>query len=222
MLNVEFDDTAIKRILEAYLELPDLALNLAAISLEDALIWLKDQLPDDPATPIPEDAPSPIHTEAQRRWWWANLKANNIPGWFYIADDDIRRYETPKKGQLRDAFKVQVTQTPYEVYGTLGTDIPWMPWVVGPDYPGHLFEGKQMYQARIHAYQHRWWRLEEVIEANSEDFYAWINYSFQVMIREELEEMIRANEPIPYIKGITTRKKPRRLTKRYPKPPQGV
>jgi len=50
------------------------------------------------------------------------------------------------------------------VIGRLGTNVPYAPWVVGPDYPGETINGFEMYQAKIH--QGRWWQLEDVIDNN--------------------------------------------------------
>lgn len=173
LFQVEFDDTQIQDFLLVIEQTGELALSLAGEAMQEALQWLLEQLPPDPTRPIPEGAPSPLRTAKQKRWFWANLKAGNIPGWSYIAADDIRRYAVPKSGELRDAFHVEVTQTPYEVFGSIGTDLAWAPWVVGSSYPGSTFEGKQMYQAPIHAYDNRWWRFEEVMKANEQEF-LWI------------------------------------------------
>lgn len=178
MLSIEIDDTSLNQFETAFLQYPELALNAAAIALEDGLEWLKAQIPDDPTGPLDTGYPSPLRTDKQRRWWFAHLRESEFGDWQMDASrfsmgtelgDLNKPSDKGQDRQMRDSFDVKITETPYEVFGDLSTDLPWAPWVVGPEFPGESYGGVKMWQAAIHAYHHRWWRLEEIFKENADE-----------------------------------------------------
>lgn len=66
---------------------------------------------------------------------------------------------------------VEVTR-PWEVVGSLGTNVPYAPWVVGPDFPGEEIQGRTMYQAKVHV--DRWWQLNELQDESIEA--SWLEF----------------------------------------------
>jgi hypothetical protein len=70
------------------------------------------------------------------------------------------------------------------VVGLLGTNVPYAPWVVGPDYPGLIINGKQKFQAKVHV--DRWWQFLDVVEKNEDS--AWDAFS-ETFWKEFLEAM---------------------------------
>lgn len=78
-----------------------------------------------------------------------------------------------RTGLLGRRWTTEVENTPVSVIGTIGNNTPYAPWVVGPDYPGLVINGREMYQSKVHA--DRWWQFIDLIETNESD--AWKEFS---------------------------------------------
>ena len=133
---------------------PELALEAAREAMNAALLLLHGRLPEYPPPPGP-GAPSPLHTAKQRRWFFAALREERI------------QVPYRRTGTLGRRFAEAVSVDEAGVTGQIGTNLPYAPWVVGPDYPGQQILGQTMYQARIH--QGRWWQFETVVQENLGD-----------------------------------------------------
>jgi hypothetical protein len=148
---------------------PRYALLAAKAGMQEALLTLHDAIPEYPNPPSP-DAPSPLVTPLQRRWFFWAVRAGKVPGWQWVEDERGGHPEGQyrRTGTLGRQITEEVRLTADGVEGEIGTATPYAPWVIGPDYPGEVItgmnDGDPMYQARIHA--NRWWQFDEVIEQN--------------------------------------------------------
>lgn len=133
---------------------PDQALAAGAVGMQEALTFLHGQIPQYPPPPG-ADAPSPLQTERQRRWFFWALREGRI------------QVPYVRSGDLGRGVATNVDVTDDGVLGAIGIGRASAPWVVGPDFPGERIRGEQMYQARIHS--GRWWQFDEVIERNSDE-----------------------------------------------------
>jgi hypothetical protein len=150
---------------------PLLAIEAGRPAMEQALLYLHGKLPEYPPPPQPVDG-GWMMSDAQRRWFWANLKKGNIEGWRLVDGKPVKT-GSARTGNLGRKFTEAVYATDDIVIGQLGTNVPYAPWVVGPDYPGRDFDGTAKYQARIHA--DRWSQLEDVVEENIDN--AWDEFT---------------------------------------------
>lgn len=133
---------------------PEQALAAGEIGMQGALTYLHSQIPQYPPSPGPE-APSPLQTERQRRWFFWALREGRI------------RVPYVRSGTLGRSVTTDVDVAESEIMGAIGIGRASAPWVVGKDFPGERIRGEQMYQARIHS--GRWWQFDQVIERNSEE-----------------------------------------------------
>jgi hypothetical protein len=144
---------------------PRYALLAGKAGMDEALLTLHDAIPEYPDPPGP-DAPSPLVTPLQRRWFFWAVKAGKVPGWKWVTDERGGHPEGQyrRTGTLGRQITEEVRMTSDGIEGEIGTATPYAPWVIGPDYPGEHINGQTMYQARIH--ENRWWQFDEVIEQN--------------------------------------------------------
>jgi hypothetical protein len=130
----------------------------AQAAMTNALLILHAALPEYPSGgPQPGEA-SKSWTDKQRRWFFAALAEGKI--------------EVPYKRtvSLGRRFTTEVRRQGVDVFGELGTNVPYAPWVVGPDESEAItFGGVKMFQAAIH--QGRWWQLLDVVERNLPEAY---------------------------------------------------
>jgi len=154
---------------------PEFAVVAAEPAMQDALIFLHGKLPE---YPDPPQTGVGFTTQKQRAWFFMSVQDGIIPGWRWVDGTE----ETPghpektgsaRTGNLGRKFTESVTAAPWMVQGELGTNVPYAPWVVGPDFPGEEINGKVMYQARIH--QGRWWQFADVVAENMDD--AWQEFT---------------------------------------------
>jgi hypothetical protein len=110
--------------------------------VDKALKYLWQQLPPYPPKPGP-DAPSPLVTDKQRRWFFAALREGRI----------TVPYKRRQADGLGGSISTEVRSAAGEITGLMGPSVPYAPHVVGLDE-----------QAAIH--QNRWWIFEEEIEKN--------------------------------------------------------
>lgn len=150
---------------------PLLALEAGRPAMEQALLYLHGKLPEYPPPPEPVEG-GWMTSDKQIRWFYANLKKGNVRGW-KLVDGKPVKVGSARTGNLGRKFTEEASVTEGSVLGQLGTNVPYAPWVVGPDYPGRDFGGTVKYQARIHA--DRWWQLEEVVEENIDE--AWKEFT---------------------------------------------
>ena len=143
-------------------------------AMTNALLYLHSKLPGYPSSPAKGEA-SKHWTDKQRRWFFWALKAGEI--------------EVPYKrtGTLGRRFTTRVKVDGPDISGVIGTDVPYTPWVVGPDESAAItFGGVKMYQAPIH--RGRWWQFIDVVERNlgkaSEEF---VETFFKYMEKEYKE-----------------------------------
>lgn len=126
-------------------------------AMTKALLLLHGKLPEYPPPPKPGTA-SKHWTDKQRKWffWALSQKLVEVP---------YRRTLT-----LGRRFMTRVTRKGVEIFGAIGSDVPYAPWVVGPpEAEAMTFGGVKMFQAPIH--QGRWWRFYDVIEAGLDEAY---------------------------------------------------
>lgn len=133
---------------------PDQALAAGEVGMQGALAYLHSQIPQYPPPPGP-DAPSPLQTERQRRWFFWALREGRI------------QVPYARSGTLGRSVTTGVDVGEAEILGSIGVGRAFAPWVVGKDYPGERVRGGQMYQARIHA--GRWWQFDRIIERHSDE-----------------------------------------------------
>lgn len=158
------------------------ALKAAEPSMQAALDFLMQQIPPYPSSDPPKGGLKNATPKAKAYFFWA-VKQGLIPGWKWVegkpgqpAHPEGRYRQT---GHLGQSITTQVTSKSNEVLGEIGSNAPYAPWVIGPDYPGEDFNGKTMYQAKIH--RDRWWQFEDVVEDNIED--AWEIFETEIMDR---------------------------------------
>ncbi len=144
---------------------PQVALQAGRAGMEQALLTLHDAIPEYPDPPGP-DAPSPLVTPLQRRWFFWAVRAGKVPGWEWVEDEHGGHPEGHyrRTGTLGRQITEEVRVTADGLEGEIGTATPYAPWVIGPDYPGEDINGQTMYQARIH--ENRWWQFGDVIAQN--------------------------------------------------------
>ena len=181
---------------------PEIARLAAIPALEEASTFLLEQVPEYPNEILrrlpPPDGVSWLRTDAQRRWFFAAIRAGDIPGWEWVIETKTRIVEDPRNtvmrsyppktvitksghpmkvgggrtGNLGRAQGFEIVTPDESVIAILGFDkaiAPYAPWVVGLDFPGGEMGDGVKYQARIHV--DRWWQFAEVIDENIED--AW-------------------------------------------------
>lgn len=160
--------TEFKDLIEKW---PLLAIEAAQPAMEQALLYLRGQLPEypDPPEPIPGGW---MTSAKQKRWFWANLRKGNIPNWRLVNGKPVK-LGSGRTDQLGRSFTEAVYTTEDAVIGQLGTNRSSAPWVVGVDFPGRDFGGMVKYQARVHV--DRWWQLEDVAEENADG--AWKEFT---------------------------------------------
>lgn len=145
----EFDLKELRDLINA---MPDAALKAGEAAMEKTLLYLHGQLPPYPPPPLPGNA-AKFWTDKQRRFFFAAVKKGLI------------KVPYRRTGTLGRQFTTETRHVDDGIEGEIGTATPYAPWVVGPDYPGEVFAGKNngqpMYQARIH--ENRWWQFDEVI-----------------------------------------------------------
>lgn len=127
-------------------------LTAAKMGMEHALLLLHGKLPEYPPPPAKGEA-SKHWTDKQRRYfWWAFKKG--------LIEVPYRR-----TGTLGRQFTTEVQVEGVTVSGSLGTNTPYAPWVVGPPETEPLtFGGVVMFQAPIH--RGRWWQFFVVVARN--------------------------------------------------------
>lgn len=156
---------------------PDLALEAAEPALEQALLYLHGQLPEYPEPPLPSPDGVSFLNEKQRAWFFAAVQEGRVPGWQWVPAQKAtastpylpghpEKVGSARTGNLGRKFTESVSRADDAVLGQLGTNVPYAPWVVGPDYPGENFNGQTKYQARIHV--GRWWQFEKIVHENLE------------------------------------------------------
>jgi hypothetical protein len=151
---------------------PAEALDSAEVAMAQALLYLHGKLPEYPDQPLPNPDGVSYMNDAQRRWFFANVRKGNVKGWQWI-EGHPQKTGSARTGNLGRKFTEDVEREDIAVLGSLGTNVPYAPWVVGPSYPGEQINGKTMYQARIHV--DRWWQFEPTMEANMDG--AWNEFS---------------------------------------------
>jgi hypothetical protein len=165
---------------------PLLAIEAGRPAMEQALLILHNRIPEYPDPPTNPDGAS-FMTEKQRKWFFANLREGKIKGWALVNGKPVKKFNY-RTGNLGRKFTEEVFATDDAVLGQIGTNVPYAPWVVGPDYPGRDFDGKVKYQARVHV--ERWWQFEDVIEENIDD--AW--QEFAVVFLPELTKLLEGKK----------------------------
>lgn len=121
-------------------------------AMTTALLYLHSKLPGYPPPPAKGEA-SKHWTDKQRKRFFRALKSGEI--------------ETPYKrtGTLGRRFTTKVVVKGPDIFGDIGTDVPYAPWVVGPSESAAItFGGVKMFQAPIH--KGRWWQFIDVVEKN--------------------------------------------------------
>jgi hypothetical protein len=151
---------------------PTEVLEAAEVSMEQALLYLHGKLPEYPDPPLPNPDGVSYLNDAQRRWFFANARKGNVKGWQWI-DGHPQKTGSARTGNLGRKFTEDVERDGTAVLGSLGTDVDYAPWVVGPAYPGEIINGKTMYQARIHV--DRWWQFEPTMTENMDG--AWETFT---------------------------------------------
>lgn len=138
---------------------------------------------------LPPDGVSWLHTDKQRRWFFAAVRSGSIQGWKW-EDGHPKKTGSSRTGNLGRAQEreVQADLNDLSVIGTLGFDgtlAPYVPWVVGGTYPGESIQGQEMYQARIHV--DRWWQFSSIINENAEQGWE----LFQQVFWEEFSKRVK-------------------------------
>jgi len=132
-------------------------MHAAKHGMTEALLFLHSKLPEYPDPPKQGEA-SKHWTDKQRRYF------------FWALGQGIIKAKYRRTGTLGRKFTTGVRVRHGTVFGEIGTDLPYAPWVVGPDEKEAItFGGVRMYQAPIHA--GRWWKFHQVIEDNLDDAY---------------------------------------------------
>ena len=168
----EFEWEGREEMLRTIEHVPDLALEAAVPGMKDAVTFLHGALPDYPNLPdgsvMRPDGVSFLRTATQRGWFFAATRKGQVRGWEWVEEEidgrvvgHPQRVGSTRTGTLGRKFTEDVVKETAAVLGTLGTNVPYAPWVVGPSYPGEEINGKQMYQARVHV--DRWWQLYDVV-----------------------------------------------------------
>lgn len=156
------------------------ALDAAEPAMQEAVDFLQGQIPPYPSSPPPTGGLKNASDKAKRWFFWA-VKNDKLPGWSWVEKTDTKpahpegRYR--QTGHLGGSFTTEVTKDGNSVSGGIGTNTPYAGWVVGPDFPGEEFNGKIMYQAKVHA--NRWWQFATVINDNIEQ--AWGKFEDELM-----------------------------------------
>jgi len=154
---------------------PEIALEAAEPAMKSALIFAHGQLPAYPPPPAVSPDGVSFMNDKQRSWFFAAVKRGDVPGWRQ-GENGPEKFGSARTGNLGRKFTEAVEAKDNAVFGQLGTNVPYAPWVVGPDYPGEAINGKTMYQARIH--QNRWWQFHSVIDDNLEKIWEEFEESF--------------------------------------------
>lgn len=155
-----FDYTDFEKFAKEIERWPILALDAAEEAMNQSVIYLHGKIPE---YPLPPMGGVGFATAAQRAWFFASVKDGKVPGWRWV-DGHPQKVGSTRTGTLGRKFTESVDRSQWEVIGEIGTNVPYAPWVVGPSFPGHEFDGRVMYQARIHA--DRWWQFENVMSEN--------------------------------------------------------
>jgi hypothetical protein len=147
---------------------PQYALRAGKAAMQEALLTLRDAIPEYPDPPDRSAAGyvSPLVTLRQRRWFFAAVKKGQIHGWEWVKDEHGGHPEGQyrRTGTLGRQITEEVRVSADGIEGEIGTATPYAPWVIGPDFPGEDIHGTTMYQARIH--EGRWWQFDQVIADN--------------------------------------------------------
>jgi hypothetical protein len=187
----EFTVEGLNELREATEKLHELALRAAVPAMEKAVLYLHGRLPDYPlAETVIPDGVSFLRTDAQRAFFFANVRKGNIPGWHEV-NGHAERFGSGRTGTLgrkETTWTYRSDQNGDEVIGKIGTNLEYAPWVVGPDFPGEMINGQQMYQAKVHV--DRWWQFAEEITDNMPE--AWKEFDkvfadeYQKLLQQEL------------------------------------
>lgn len=111
-------------------------------TVEAALHYLWQELPPYPPPPG-ADAPSPLVTAKQRRWFFAALREGSVKV----------PYKRRMSGGIGGSLSTEVRSLAGEIRGLMGSNTPYAHWVIG-----------KTKQAPIH--QGRWWVFEDEIPKN--------------------------------------------------------
>lgn len=177
-------------------QLPEWALDSAVPAMTDATLYIHENIPEYPGISADSFAPDgwSFVSEKQRRFFFAAVREGKIRGWAWQVDQVMGQhgkmidYGHPQKvgsartGTLGRQFTEETRRDESSVTGLVGTNTPYAPWVVGPDYPGETIGSQTMYQARIHA--RRWWQFYDVFEEHADG--AWDE--FEKRFFAELQE----------------------------------
>jgi len=195
----ELEWSGLEELKRAVGHLPELALNAAEPAMLEAILFQHEQLPEYPPSSTESFAPDgwSFASDAQRKFFFGAVKAGQILGWAWVKDQVMGKRgklitdQHPQKigsgrtGTLGRKWTEKVRRDKSSVTGVLGTNVPYAPWVVGPDYPGEHINGKQMYQARVH--QRRWWQLYGVFDENAAAAWDVFEDAFFEQLRKEWE-----------------------------------
>jgi hypothetical protein len=161
-------------------QLPEMALDAAVPAMGDATLYIHENLPEYPPSSMESLAPDgwSFVSEKQRRAFFAMVKAGKIKGWKWqidqvmglrgkmIQDAHPQKTGSARTGTLGRKFTEDTQRGENAVIGLVGTNTPYAPWVVGPDYPGESINGQTMYQAKVH--QNRWWQFYDEFDSSAD------------------------------------------------------
>ena len=145
----------------------------ALAAMELTMLFLQGQIPEYPNKPnLPPGTVAKTWTDKQRRWFFWALKAGKI---------DVPYKRT---GLLGRRVTSQAERTGTNVTGSVGLDVPYAPWVVGPDKKQAItIGGVEMYQQPIH--QDRWWQFYDVVYRNLDEAYRVFDEEFWKALKKE-------------------------------------
>jgi len=167
--------------------MPDLVLQASEVAMNKVLLFLHSRIPPYPDQPGQGNWLK-FGTPRQQAWFFWAVKTGQpqVRGWKWVNGHPEGRYT--RTGSMR-RITTKVERRDNEVVGAIGIKSTYAPWVIGPSYPGKVFElggtTRPMYQAKIH--QGRWWQFEQIVLDNLAEAHA----LFEKELFEAMNESVK-------------------------------
>jgi hypothetical protein len=127
--------------------------------MQTTMMFLQGEIPEYPEPPnLPPGTIAKTWTDKQRKWFFWALKSGKI------------KVPYKRTGLLGRRVTSQAERKGVDVIGSVGLDVPYAPWVVGPDKSAAVtIGGVEMWQQPVH--QGRWWQFYKIVEENLDEAY---------------------------------------------------
>ena len=131
----------------------------ALAAMELTMLFLQGEIPEYPDQPnLPPGTIAKTWTDKQRRYFFWALKNGKI------------KVPYKRTGLLGRRITSQAERDGVDVTGSVGLDVPYAPWVVGPPRSNAItIGGVEMWQQPIH--QGRRWQFYDVVYNNLDEAY---------------------------------------------------